>query len=135
MDITKYFRVVSATNKAIYFEMKDFWSDQVVDQIGDEVLSQFKNAIDKLSTGGKFIGLVDMTEFAVLAPKTTELISQMMIYGVEKGAYKVVEVLPKAVTSLGLKEAARKSEKDDFRVVVKSLAEAKAMVEELKQEL
>jgi len=135
MDVTQYFQIVSTSHKLLHIELKGFWSDHVVDDMGEEFLLQFREGIDKLSGLGKFIALVDMSEFEVLSAKAKNIISKMMDYAGPRGTYKAVEVMPKALTSLGLKQAAEMAKQSDFRVVVKSLAEGKAVIEKLKQEI
>jgi hypothetical protein len=49
--------------------------------------------------------------------------------------YKTVEVISKAQAQVGIKDAALKTGKPDFRVFVTSLASALEMVKKLKEEL
>ena len=134
MDITKYFRVVSVTDYVLHIEMQGFWSSRVVEQIGDEVQSQFCGAVDSMQ-GAKFIVLADLSEFGVLGPEVKAHLTKSMVYANEHGLYKSVEILPRVLSEMGVDQAAEKSEKGDFRIVAKSLAEAQEIVNKLKQEL
>jgi hypothetical protein len=53
----------------------------------------------------------------------------------EHNGYKTIEIVPKALVRMGLKEAAAQTGEDDFRIVVGTEAEARELLEKLKSEL
>jgi hypothetical protein len=135
MDTARYFEIISATENVLHFEMRDFWSDEVVGQIGDVFLSQFRKAAAKAASQRKFIVLADFSDLAVLSRNARVVLSQAMAYAKENGLIKGVEVVPSAITALSIREAAELTGRDDFRIVVETLEEAKGIVDDLKQEL
>jgi len=131
MDITEYFRTISLTDHVMYVEMSGFWSNEVATQVGKSFLAQFTKAVNTVSAEGRFVGLADLTHLAVLSREGRVLLSQAMRYAKDHGLHKVVEVIPGAITTLSVREAAELTGKDDFRVVVKSLGEALPIVDQL----
>ncbi|GAK55130.1 hypothetical protein U27_01961 [Candidatus Vecturithrix granuli] len=134
VNIDNYYRVVSIQGNVIHVEIKGFWDDRIIDQIGPEFLRLYENAIKQLH-GKRFITLADWSTCPVLGKKMIDYFSKAMLLVKRYNGHKVVEVIPKALAQIGVKAAAEQTGKDDFRIVVTSLAEAQKAIEQLKQEL
>ena len=76
MDIAEHFEIVSLTKHVLHIEIKGFWSDQVVDEIGDLFLTRVKKAIDKISTRGRFILLVELSSPRSRLPESCNLVEE-----------------------------------------------------------
>ena len=135
MDVQEYFEVHSTMGHVLHAEMKGFWSDRNIDEIGGEFLAQFKAAVDDVSSHGPFVVLADLAELAVLTKRGRAFLTQAMAYASDHGLHKAIEVIPNAITTLSANEAAQHSDKGNFRVVVKSFEEAERLVEQFKEEL
>jgi hypothetical protein len=133
-DISSYFRIVSIEDNVIRAEMKGFWSDQVIEEFGPEIQRTFEEAL--MSLGGKrFILVADWVGSPVFGAKAQGHLAQSMTLFKEYNGYKVIEIVPKALVRIGLKEAAAQTGEDDFRIVVGTHAEAQEVLERLKLEL
>jgi hypothetical protein len=133
-DVSDYFRVASIEDNVIRIELKGFWSDQVIERFGAEIQSAFKEAV--VSLGGKrFILVADWAESPVFGTKAQGHLAQSMRIFKEHNGYKVIEIVPKALVRMGLKEAAAQTGEDDFRIVVGTQAEAWELLERLKSKL
>lgn len=134
VNIDDYHRIVSIQDNVIHVEIKGFWDDHVIDQIGTEFIARYENAIKQLH-GKRFITLADWSTCPVLGKRMIEYLGKAMLLVKRYNGYKVVEVIPKALAQMGIKTAAEQTGKDDFRIVVSSLAEAQKVIAQLKQEL
>ena len=134
MESSDYYEIVSAEEGVFHFRVKGFWSDEVLAQIGAQFLDQIEGGIDSMG-GERFLLLVDTTEFKPPSQKVRDVMTQVMVYARERNLYKTVEIMPSAVTRIAVQQAARESGKDDFRIVVSSLEEAREKIDRLKQEL
>ena len=134
MEISRYFRIVSAENNVVHVEHRGSWTDEVIEQMGDEFFRLWKNAIDSMG-GERFIVLADVSDFQAVSPKLQEYLTRAMSYAKTHNLYKAVEVISKAQTQVGIKDAAMETGKDDFRIVATSLAQAQKVIEKLKEEL
>ena len=133
-DVSNYFRVASIEGNVITVELMGFWSDQVIEEFGPEIQRGFKEAIK--SFGGKrFILVADWSGSPVFGTKAQGHLAQSMMLFKEHNGYKVIEIVPKALVRIGLRKAADQTGEDDFRIEVKTLAEAREVIRELKQEL
>jgi hypothetical protein len=133
-DVSKYFKVVSIEDNVVNIELKGFWSDQVVEEFGPEIQRMFEEAVT--SFGGKrFIIVADWAESPVFGAKAQEHLAESMKLFKEQNGYKAIEIVPKALVRMGLKEAAAQAGEDDFRIVVGTRAEAQKVLERLKSEL
>ena len=134
MDVSKYFRIVSAENNVVHVEHRGSWSDEVIEQMGDEFFRLWKEAVDSME-GERFIVLADVAGFQAVGPKLQEYLTRAMSYAKAHNLYKAVEVISRAQAQIGVKDAAMETGKDDFRTVVTSLAQAQKVIEKLKEEL
>ena len=134
MDVSKYIRIVSAEDNIIHVEHRGNWTDEVIEQMGDEFFRVWKNAVDSME-GERFIALADVSNFEAVSPTLQKYLTRAMSYAQTHNMYKTVEVISKAQAQLGLKDAALKTGRSDFRIFVTSLAKAQEMVEKLREEL
>jgi hypothetical protein len=134
LDISDYYRIITIKEMYIHDEIRGFWSDQVVDQVGPEFLRIWKAATESFDGRG-FITLTDWSTCPVLTEEAKKYLVEAMVILKECNGLKVVEVVPRHTTRWGIKTAAAKTGKDDFRVVVDSLAEGFKVVEELQRTL
>lgn len=134
VNIDDYYRVISVQDNVVHVEIKGFGDDRIIDQIGPQFLALYENAV-KQCRGKRFITLADWSTCPVLGKKMIEYFSKAMLILKRYNGYKVVEVIPKALAQIGVKTAAEQTGKDDFRIVVSSLAEAQKVIEQLKREL
>ena len=134
MDISKYFRIVSAEDNVVHVEHRGNWTDEVIEQMGDEFFRLWKEAVDSMGEE-RFIALADVSNFESVSPKLEQYLTRAMSYALEHNMYKTVEVISKAQAQVGIKDAAMRTERPDFRIVVTSLASAQEIVEKLKKEL
>jgi hypothetical protein len=133
-DISDYFRVVSIEDNVNHIELKGFWSDQVVDQFGAEMQAKVTRAMASVR-GRRFILLADWSGSPVFGPKAEEHLAQALTIFKQYNGYKVVEVVPKSLVKMGLRKVATETGKDDIRITVSTLAEARQVIEGLKKEL
>ena len=133
MPLQDYFRVISASNRVLHFELKGFWNQDVVQNRGEEFVSAFKSAVDQMN--GRFVALADASDFKPYTAEAKRLVGETMQYARQKGLHKAVEVLPDAVSQLSVKEAASSTGKDDFRIVVNNVLDAKNKAQTLAKEL
>ncbi len=134
IKISDYYNIVSIEDRVIHDEMKGFWSDQVIDQIGPEFLKLWEDAVTSL--GGKpFITLTDWSACPVMTDKAKEYLAKAMTILKQHNGLKVVEVVPKQTTRFSIQAAARQAGEDDFRIVVATLSEALDLVKELEKDL
>jgi hypothetical protein len=134
MDVSRYFRIVSAENNVVHVEHRGSWSDELIEQMGDEFFRLWKDAVDSMG-GERFIVLADVTGFEAVGPKLQEYLTRAMSYARTHDLYKSVEVISRAQAYVRIKDAAMETGKDDFRIVVTSLAQAQKVIEKLKKEL
>ena len=134
MDVSKYIRIVSAENNVVHVEHRGNWTDEVIEQMGDEFFRLWKEAVDSMGDE-PFIALADVSNFETVSPKLQKYLTRAMSYALTHNMYKTVEVISKAQAQVGIKDAALKTGKPDFRVFVTSLASALEMVKKLKEEL
>jgi hypothetical protein len=133
-DISDYFRVVSVEDNVVHIELKNFWSDQVMDQLGEEIQARVTKAMTSLR-GKRVILLADWSESPVFGPKAEEHLAQALRIFKQYNGYKVVEVVPKSLVRMGLRKVAAETGEDDLRITVSSLPEAQEVIEGLKTEL
>jgi hypothetical protein len=133
-DVSNYIRVASIKDNVVNIELKGFWSDQVIEEYGPEIQRVFKEAVTSLR-GKRFILVADWSESPVFGIKAQGHLAQSMTIFKEHNGYKVIEIVPKALVRMGLKEAAAQTGEDDFRIVVGTHAEAREVLERLKSEL
>ncbi len=134
VNIDDYYRIVSIQGNVIHAELKGFWSDKIVDEIGPEFLRIHEDAIKSLN-GKRFVILADWSTCPVLGIRAIHYLTQAMMIVKDYHGYKVVEVIPSAVARLGVKTAADHTGKDDFRIVAESIDEGRRIVERLSREL
>ncbi len=134
MHISDYFQVVSTTNRILHFELKSFWDKKFTTELGDVFFEDFKRAVDSFNKE-KFVALADLSEFGAPSNEAKEYIGKGMKYALEHNLYKSVEVIPKAISKMGVDQAAKNSVKEDFRVVSKNKSEGLKMVEDLRKEI
>jgi hypothetical protein len=133
-DVSNYFRVTSVEDNVVNIELKGFWSNQVIEEFGPEIQRRFREAITSLG-GKRFVLVADWVESPVFGAKAQEHLAQSMTLFKEHNGYKAIEIVPKALVRMGLKEAAAQAGEDDFRIVVETHAEAQEVLEKLKSEL
>jgi hypothetical protein len=134
VDVSKYFRIISAENNVVHVEHRGSWTDEVIEQMGDEFFRLWKNAIDSMG-GERFIVLADVSGFQAVGPKLKEYLTRCMSYAQTHNLWKSVEVISRAQAQVGVKDAALETGENDFRIVVTSLAQAQKVIEKLKEEL
>ena len=134
MDVSKYIRIVSAENNVVHVEHRGDWTDEVIEQMGDEFFRLWKEAVDSMKDE-RFIALADVSNFETVSPKLQKYLTRAMSYALAHNMYKTVEVISKAQAQIGIKDAALKTARPDFRVFATSLASAQEMAEKLKKEL
>ena len=133
-DVSDYYRIISVEDNVIHAELMGFWSDEVIEQFGSEIQTMFREAV--VSLGGKrFILLADWSGSPVFGPRAEEHLAESMRIFKQHNGYRVIEVVPRALVRIGLRKAADQTGEDDFRIEVKTLAEAHEVIRELKQEL
>lgn len=134
MNYADYFEVVSTNDRVFHFRLKGFWSDEVMVELEKPFLTQFFQSVDSMS-GQSFVTLADTTVFKTPSHKAKEAMGKAMKYARYHSLYRTVEVMPSALMKLAVKQAAQQSGEDDFRVVVSSVEEGRAKINELKKEL
>jgi hypothetical protein len=135
VDLSKYFRIVSSDDRVLHIEISGFWSDEVIDEVGDIFFSRFTDAVDEISSEGPFILLVDLSHMAVMTPQAKDLAGKSMVYSRTHGQYKAVEVIPKALVSVGVTESAYLAGSAHLRIVVKSLEQGEEVIAGLRREM
>lgn len=133
VNIADYYQV-SIEGNVIHAQLKGFWSDKIVDEIGADFLRLHEDAVKRLD-GRRFIVLADWSTCPVLGTKAIDYLAQAMMIVKQHHGYKVVEVIPNTLARMGVKAAADHTGKDDFRIVADSLPEAQKIVARLKQAL
>ncbi|MCP4896878.1 MAG: hypothetical protein GY906_07870 [bacterium] len=134
IDISDYYNIVSIDDHVIHDELKGFWSDQIIDEIGPEFLKLWEDAV-KSFNGRPFITLTDWSDCSVMTDKAKEYLAKAMTIFKQHNGRNVVEVVPKTTTRLSIEAAARNAGAPTFRTVVTSLSEALDLVKKLKDEL
>ena len=133
-DISEYFRLVSVEDNVIHIELKNFWSDQVMDQFGTEIQETVTRAMKSLKSKRPIL-LADWSGSPVFGSKAEEHLAQSVKVFKQYNGYKIIEVVPKAVVELKLKKVATQTGEEDFRITVSTLTEAQEVIEKLKSEL
>ena len=133
-DISDYFRLVSIEDNVIHIELKDFWSNEVMDQFGTEIQGMVTRAMASLR-GKRLILLADWTGSLIFGSKAEEHLAQFVKVFKQYNGYKVVEVVPKTLVRMGLRKVAAQIGEEDFRITVNTLAEAQEVIEKLKKDL
>ncbi len=132
--VSDYFEVISAQGNIVRIALKGFWSDEVIERYGPAIQAAFKDAV--VSLGGKrFILVADWSESPVFGDKAQEHLAESMRIFKDHSGYKVIEIVPKALVRIGLKQAAAKSGEDNFRIVVATQAEAEEALDRLVADL
>ena len=132
--ISDYFRLVSIEDNVIHIELKNFWSDEVMDQFGAEIQAKVTRAMASLR-GKRPILLADWSASPVFGPKAEEHLAQSVKVFKQYNEYKVLEVVPKTLVRVGLRKVAAQIGEEDFRITVSTLAEAQEVIEKLKKDL
>ena len=135
MDVTEYFKVVSVSDHVVHLVNSGFWSDEVAEQIGNAIVSDFRKAAREAAREGPFIVLADLRRLEVLSRQARLALSRVMSCAKAYGMYRAVEVVPNAITRLSIRDAAALTGTPDFRIALTSMEEALETVETLKQEL
>ncbi len=125
---------VTTSGNVLEVTLKGFWQDSQVDEIGKSLGEDFFEAVDSFEKN-RFLVIANLSDFGIPSEKAKVYIGNCMKYGLDNGLHKSVEVLPKAMTRIGIEQAAKSTSNDDFRVKVKSLPEAYEKIETLKEEL
>ena len=133
-DISDYFNLVSIEGNVIHIELKNFWSDQVMDQFGAEIQATVTRALASLR-GKRPILLADWSGSPIIGSKAEEHLAESVKIFKQYNGYKVIEVVPKTLVKMGLKKVAAQLGEKDFRVTVSTLAEAREVIERLKRDL
>jgi hypothetical protein len=133
-DISDYFRLVSVEDNVIHIELKNFWSDQVMDQFGAEIQARVTRAMASLR-GKRPILLADWSGSPVFGSKAEEHLAQSLKVFKQYNGYKVIEVVPRTLVRMGLKKVAAQMGEEDLRITVSTLAEAQEVIEKLKRDL
>ena len=132
--VSDYFEVISTQGNVLRIALKGFWSNEVIEQFGPAIQTAFKDAV--VSLGGKrFILVADWSESPVFGDKAQEHLAESMRIFKEHSGYKVIEIVPKALVRIGLKQAAAKSGEDNFRIVVATHQEAQETLDRLVADL
>ena len=134
MEIDDYFKIISIKDHVLHLEIKGFWSDDVIDEVGPEFLRLYREAVDSFKNS-KFVMINDSTDFKTPTEKARQYLIEAVNYGFQHGLYKAVQIIPHSVIKLAEKMAAKKREKNDLREVVSTIDEAFQKVEEIKKEL
>ena len=133
-DISDYFRLVSIEDNVIHIELENYWSDQVMDQFGAEIQARITRAMASLR-GKRPILLADWSESLIFGSKAEEHLAQAVKVFKQYNGYKVIEIVPQTLVRIRLKKVAAQMEEEDFRITVKTLAEAQEVIEKLKRDL
>ena len=134
MSIDEYFKIVSTEGNLLHIELKNFWSDDIVDEIGPEFLKLFKQAVDSYNNS-KFIIINDTSQMKAPTQKAREYLIEAVNYGLEHGLYKAVQVVPDTVYEVAEKMAAKKKQEHESMIVAPNLIEAFKIVGRIKVEL
>jgi hypothetical protein len=78
VNIADYYQVVSIQENVIHVEIKGFWSDNIIDEIGPEFVKIYENAVKSLG-GKRFITLADWSTCPVLGKKAIHYLTQAMM--------------------------------------------------------
>ncbi|MBT3602962.1 MAG: hypothetical protein HN521_07830 [Candidatus Latescibacteria bacterium] len=105
MDLSDFFEIRSLEDSVFHFKLKGLWTDEVSDQIEEQYLQMWKEAVDSMQ-GERFIVLADTQEFKPPYQRAKLLIAESMKYAVEHNLYKSVEVMPSAIMRLAIQQAA-----------------------------
>ncbi len=134
MDPSGLFRIVSDTDRVIHVEILGFWSDEMLDESSDRYFELFTKAVDR-QNGQPFLVLADLSNTPFITEHGIEFMVRAMKYAHGHGLYKSVQVLPRAMTRMGVSQAAAKVDDPGFRTVVPSLSKGFTLINELKREL
>ena len=133
-NLSDYFEIVSVRGNVLTIKLKGFWSDDVIEEYGPAIQVAYTEAV--VSLGDKrFILVADWSESPVFGDKAKEHLAESMRIFKEHNGYKVIEIVPRALVRIGLKQAAEQSGEDNFRVVVANDAEACEALEQLLPDL
>ncbi|MBN1887792.1 MAG: hypothetical protein JW850_07365 [Thermoflexales bacterium] len=133
-DVSNYFEIISITDNVIHAQLRGSWSDRVMSQCSEEIQTRFEQAVLSLE-GKKFILLADWSDSKILGPKAETHLARSMVIFKQNNGYKVVEVVPKTLVRIGLKQAANQTREDNFRIVVSTMAEAREVIKRLQKEI
>jgi hypothetical protein len=129
-----YFEVISIEDNIIHAKLSGSWSDRVMEQFSEEIQTRFTEAVLSLK-GKRFILLADWSESLILGSKAEAHLAQSMVIFKQNNGYKAVEIVPKTLVRIGLKQAATKTREDNFRIVVSTMAEAQEVIQRLQEDL
>ncbi len=133
-DVTNYFEIISIKDNLIHAKLKGAWSDRVMNQFSEEIQTRFEQAVLSLK-GRRFILLADWSDGLILGPKAETHLARSMVIFKQNNGHKVVEVVPKALVRIELRQAAKLTREDNFRIVVSTMAEAWEVIEKLQKEI
>ncbi len=128
-----YFQIKSTENRILYFEVKGFWSDIIVEKLSNEIFNSWKKAVDSYQ-GKKFISIPDMTNFKVARDKGKALIAKMMKYSQANNLHHSIQIMPEAMARIVIAEPVKEVGHGVFRSVVHSFEAAqKLAIEKLRE--
>lgn len=134
MDYSNYYQFVSVNKPILHLKLSGFWTDEIINEIGDEFKRKFNSSVDSMG-GKKFVVISDSSTFKPNTNKVQDMVAECMKYAMEHGLYKAIDILPDAIQRLGIQSATNKSGKSDFRIIVASLEEGKEEFSKLQSEL
>lgn len=133
MDISAYFQMLSTDDRVLYFQLKDFWSDEAVPQFDTQFIALFNEAVDSMK-GQAFFTFADLTELRSLSKSGEAAIAEVVKYARAHGLYKALETIPRDMSAMDGDEVEPYDE-DDFRVMVTSIEEGWETINALKSQL
>jgi hypothetical protein len=131
MNITDYFKL-QTKNDILYLKLKNHWNAKVAETIGEDFKRLYSQAVDGFK-GQPFYSLIELApEFKPVDAKVKALMSFGMQYSNTHNLVRSVQIMPDALQRLGLNDAAKNANHDDYRIVVASLEEGLKKIEQLK---
>jgi hypothetical protein len=133
VKIEEYYKFISTKNSILHVELNGFWTKSIVDRIGSHFVDDWKKKVDEF-LGSNFYVLVDMSSFSQPSEAAKEYIRQTMEYSFANGFQKAVEIAPKTLTRMGIRDAASQTEVNEYRIQASSMNEALEILKELKKD-
>jgi hypothetical protein len=134
LNINEYFEIKSTADRVIHFELRGFWSDEVIAAIEDEFLQQFQEVVLAYD-GQSFLVLADLTKFRTPSQQAQELVAKGIKFARENNLLKTIQVMPSALVQMAIRQSAKQTGRDDFRIVVTSVEEGWQKIEVLRRML
>lgn len=134
MPVTEFFEVLGTSRRTFHFRLSGFLSSEVLETHAAEIEQRYQRAVDSFA-GKRFLVYADLRGLKPLSEKANELVQRLMAYGMARGLYFSVNIVPSTLATISIRKAGQQTQTAAVRATVGTEAEAEALLAEKRAEL